>query len=113
RGRSGFCASRTGNSPKNRCRFTGTGLASPGDGGIMRALSTVLRWGFLVFAAGCGPAHGGEVEVVGTHSHHPADSPRCINFTQGLLFKDGLIYESTGLEGCSVIKRYAPAGPAA
>jgi len=66
---------------------------------------TRMRRGFCaawVFLLGAAAAHAGlpvaQVEVVKTYPHDPTA------FTEGLLFRDGTLYESTGNEGQSTIR---------
>jgi glutaminyl-peptide cyclotransferase len=65
-----------------------------------RTLVLIASWA----AAACGPASRAGVpeygyEVVHTYPHDP------LAFTQGLVYKDGLLYEGTGLEEQSSIRK--------
>lgn len=57
-----------------------------------------------LFAASCEPAMPvGSVEVLETLSHDTSA------YTQGLVFQDGVLYESTGRYGASTVRRVDPA----
>lgn len=60
---------------------------------------------FLLLSAGCGAAQPDELTatVVARHPHDPQA------FTQGLLWHDGALYESTGRYGASTVRRVDPA----
>ena len=68
-----------------------------------RSLVTTLLAALAVTAPGCGP--GGialyDHEVVNTYPHDP------LAYTQGLLFANGMLYESTGRMGQSGVRRVA------
>ena len=70
----------------NRCQ-------SPADAGRCLAIGPT-GWGFTF-----GPARRERHEVVNIYPHDPAA------FTQGLLFDEGQLYESTGLYGASSVRR--------
>lgn len=53
-------------------------------------------------AVGAGEVERLKLEIVAIHPHDPTA------FTQGLLWHDGELYESTGLWGRSTLKRYLP-----
>lgn len=61
-----------------------------------------LAFSALVLA-GCAPdVPEGSIEVVATHPHDPAA------YTQGLLFHEGMLYESTGRYGESDLRKVEP-----
>jgi len=78
--------------------------ASIGSGarGKMRRMTPVRAW-LLVLACAFGAAHAAvpiyEVDVVKTYPHDPGA------FTEGLFYLDGCLYESTGLEQHSTIRK--------
>ncbi len=68
-----------------------------------RRILAVLAWGCGAVAFGCSqPAKGAPVygyEVIASYPHDPEA------FTEGLIARDGFLYESTGLEGASTIRK--------
>lgn len=64
-------------------------------------LAVVLAWPVAVFAGSDAPVL--RWRVTGAYPHDPGA------FTQGLLFHDGLLYESTGLRGRSSLRKVEPA----
>lgn len=67
------------------------------------ALAALLAWSVCPAAAAAREPERLRVEVLATHPHDPAA------FTQGLLFADGALFESTGIEGRSTLRQVDPA----
>jgi glutamine cyclotransferase len=65
--------------------------------GLLRALTLVLALGAATVATAAAPVYG--YKIVHVYPHDP-DA-----FTEGLFFQDGYLYESTGLEGRSSIRK--------
>ena len=70
-----------------------------------RQARTERRWGYILAALACALALPARAEtpwtLIKTYPHDPAA------FTEGLFFHDGALYESTGLEGQSEIRKVA------
>jgi glutamine cyclotransferase len=70
----------------------GAGLAAIG------ALGWLLRAGAIIPPAQS-PARQMRVEIIASYPHDP------LAFTQGLLYHEGVLYESAGLDGQSTVRR--------
>lgn len=67
---------------------------------VALAVIAVGAWFFFLRSSGV-PVYA--VSIAATHPHDPTA------FTEGLFFKDGALYESTGEEGSSLIRKVEPA----
>jgi glutamine cyclotransferase len=67
------------------------------DGKKMSLMALALSFSFSLFPGGEAPVYGFKIK-----NAFPHDSSA---FTQGLVYRDGVLYESTGLQGRSTLRR--------
>ncbi len=73
-------------------------------GKIFRVLMAVAEFGAAIVACGCNAASQGPVPEYGYKVVHAYPHDRAA-FTEGLFYLDGFLYESTGLEGRSGVRK--------
>lgn len=74
-------------------------MRKPSDDTEMGSRALLVMLALLALIAPAWAAKRYEVEIVASYPHDPEA------FTQGLFFKDGVLFESTGLEGASTLRR--------